>query len=72
MQSSQFQDRDFLTQLTLDASVLINFENIDKTLLGSLELCTREYIHRIHVRRVRELKHCIADLLLRNLQLLCT
>lgn len=53
---SQFQDPEFLTQLTLDASALINFENIDKEQLGSLELCTREYIHRIHVRRIRELK----------------
>ena len=56
VQTSQFLDPEFLTQLTLDASALINFGNINKAQLGSLELCTREYIHRIHVRRIRELK----------------
>ena len=47
---------DFLTQLTLDVSVILNIEKIDSVELGLLELYTREYIYRIHVRRVVALK----------------
>ena len=43
VQISQFQDPEFLTQLTLDASAIINFENI-------------AFIHRTHVQRIRELQ----------------
>ena len=39
VQISRFQDPKFLTQLTLDASALINFENIDNAQLGTLKLC---------------------------------
>ena len=49
-------DPDFLTQLTLDVSVILNIEKIDSVELGLLELYTREYIYRIHVRRVVALK----------------
>ena len=38
-------DPDFLTQLTLDVSVILNIEKIDSVELGSLELYTREYIY---------------------------
>ena len=49
-------DPDFLTQLTLDVSVILNIDKNDSVELGLLELYTREYIYRIHVRRVVALK----------------
>ena len=49
-------DPDFLTQLTLDVSVILNIEKNDSVELGLLELYTREYIYKIHVRRVVALK----------------
>ena len=47
---------EFLTQLTLDATVIPGLKECDSEGLGSLELCTREYIHKIHVRRIVALK----------------
>ena len=47
---------EFLTQLTLDATVIPGLEECDSEGLGSLEMCTREYIHKIHVRRIVALK----------------
>ena len=52
----QLQNPDFLTCVTLDASCVIDFSNLDPEKLGSLELYTREYINRIHIRRVVALK----------------
>ena len=49
-------DPDFLTRLTLDVSVILNIDKIDSGELGLLELYIREYIYRIHVRRVVALK----------------
>ena len=46
------QKPEFLTQLTLDATVISGIEECDSEGLGSLELCTREYIHKIHMRRI--------------------
>ena len=48
--------RTFLTCATLDASCVIDYSNLDPEKLGSLELYTREYINRIHIRRVVALK----------------
>ena len=49
-------DPDFLMHLTLDVLVILNVDKIDSVELGLLELNTREYIYRIHVRRVVALK----------------
>ena len=48
LQTQQLQDPGFLTQLTLDAAVLSVLKNIDQEQLGSLEICTREFIFKIH------------------------
>ena len=40
----------------LDATVISSLEDCDSEGLWSLELCTREYIHKIHARRVVALK----------------
>ena len=53
------QKPEFLTQLTLDATVISGLEEFDSEGLGSLEVCTREYIHKIHVRRIVALKRII-------------
>ena len=53
---SQFQDPELLTQLTLDAPVLLDEEKVDKDSWGLLELQTREFIHKIHHKRLAELK----------------
>ena len=50
------QNPAFLTQLTLDISVIIDIEKLDSEELGSLELYTPEYVFRLHVRRVVALK----------------
>ena len=50
---------EFLTQLTLDATVIPGLEECDSEGLGSLELCTREYIHKIYVRRIVALKRIL-------------
>ena len=47
---------EFLTQLILNLTVIPDLEECDSDGLGSLELCTREYIHKIHVRRIVALK----------------
>ena len=54
--SSQMNDPEFLTQLTLDASAVIETEQCDRDNWGLLELQTREYIHKIHHKRLSELK----------------
>ena len=54
--SSQMNDPEFLTQLTLDASAVIEIEQCDRDNWGLLELQTREYIHNIQHKRLSELK----------------
>ena len=54
--SSQVNDPEFLTQLTLDASAVIEIEQCDGDNWRLLELQTREYIHKIHHKRLSELK----------------
>ena len=49
---SRLKNPDLLTQLTLDVSQCVDIENFDSEELGSFELYTREYIHRLHVKRV--------------------
>ena len=51
---SQLRNPELLTQLTLDVSRCI--ENFDSEELGSFELYTREYLHRLHVKRVVALR----------------
>ena len=46
----------FLTQLTLDASVVLDKEKVDKDSLGLLELQSWEFIHKINHKRLSELK----------------
>ena len=53
---SLIKDPEFLTQLTLDASAVLDKEQFDNITWGLLELLTREYIHRIHHKRLAELK----------------
>ena len=53
---SQLRNPDLLTQLTLDVSRCIDIENFDSEELGSFELYTREYLHRLHVKRVVALR----------------
>ena len=54
--SSQFQNPELVMQLTLDASVVLDKEKVDKDSWGLLELQTREFIHKIHHKRLSELK----------------
>ena len=54
--SSQFQNPELVRQLTLDASVVLDKEKVDKDSWGLLELQTREFIHKIHHERLSELK----------------
>ena len=49
-------DPEFLTQLTLDASAVMEIEQCDRDNWGLLELQTREYIYKIHHKRLSELK----------------
>ena len=53
---SPIKDPEFLTQLSLDASAVLDKEQLDNITWGLLELLTREYIHRIHHKRLAELK----------------
>ena len=53
---SQIKDPEFLTQLTLDASAVLDKEQFDNITWGLFELLTREYIHRIYHKRLAELK----------------
>ena len=49
--------QNFKLDITFDLGhVILNIEKIDSVELGLLELYTREYIYRIHVRRVVALK----------------
>ena len=45
-----------MIQLTLDASVLLEWKNIESNTWGLLELQTREYLLKIHARRLAALK----------------
>ena len=47
---------EYLTQLLLDASALINTGSVQTDVLDLLELYTREYIYKIHKKRVAKLK----------------
>ena len=47
---------EFLTQLTLDASKVIDIKKLCEEQLGSLELYTREYIYRIHIKIIDTLR----------------
>ena len=44
------------SQLALDATVLPVLKNIDQEQFGSLEICTREIILKIHNQRIAALK----------------
>ena len=48
---------DFLTQLTLDVSRFVDKANFDCEELGLFEIYTREYLHRLHVKRVVALRN---------------
>ena len=54
--ASKIHTLEFLTQLTLDASAVLEMEQIDKDTLGLLELYTRGYISKIHNKRLTVLK----------------
>ena len=54
--SAQVQNPEFLTQLTLDASAVLDIEQCEKDIWGLLELQTRENISKIHHKRISELK----------------
>ena len=56
MDRSLIKDPEFLTKLTLDASVVLDKGQFDNITWGLLELLTREYIHRIHHKRLAEFK----------------
>ena len=45
-----------LTQLLLDASALANTGSVQTGVLDLLELYTRDYIYKIHKKRVTKLK----------------
>ena len=47
---------ELLTQLVLDSSVLFDHGAVSSDVLDLLELHTREYIYKIHQRRVAKLK----------------
>ena len=47
---------EFLTQLTLDVSAVLEIEQCDQENWGLLKLQTREYINKIHHKRLTELK----------------
>ena len=53
---SRLKNPDFLAQLTLDVSRFINIENFDSEELGLSELYTREYLNRLHVKRMVALR----------------
>ena len=52
----QLQDLEFLTQLTLDCSRIINVEKADLGELESFELHTWECVYRLHVSCIIALK----------------
>ena len=49
---SRLKNPDLLTQFSLDVSRCIDTENFDNEELVPFELYTREYLHRLHVKRV--------------------
>ena len=51
--SAQVQNPEFLTQLLLDASAVLDIEQCEKDIWGLLELQTREYISKIHHKKVQ-------------------
>ena len=53
---SQVNNPEFLTQLTLDVSAVLEIEQCDQENWGLLKLQTREYINKIHHKRLTELK----------------
>ena len=55
-QTVQLQDPKFLTQPTLDASVILSIDDLGKERLGLLELYSMGYISKIHGRRIVALK----------------
>ena len=50
------QTPELLTQLVLDASTVLNPWDIHAEILDILELQTREYVYKIHQRRIAKLK----------------
>ncbi|MEW8547950.1 MAG: hypothetical protein AB2693_30965 [Candidatus Thiodiazotropha sp.] len=54
--ASKVHNTEFLTQLTLDASAVLEMEQVDKDTWGLLELYSREYIAKIHNKRLTVLK----------------
>ena len=53
---SRLKNPDLLTQLTLDVSWCIDIENFKSEKLWSFKLYSREYFHRLHVKRVVALR----------------
>ena len=53
----QLQDPEFLTQLTLDVSVLPSLKDIADIQLGSLEIFKREFVFNINNQRFAALKN---------------
>ena len=47
---------ELLTQLVLDASAILRIETSREEILDALELYSREYLYRIHRRRIAKLK----------------
>ena len=56
LQIQQLQDSGFLTQLTLDTTVIPVLKNIDQEQLGSLEIGTREFIFKYIAREMPPLR----------------
>ena len=50
------QTPEFLTQLVLDASMVLDPRDIHSEVLDILELQSREYVYKIHQRRITKLK----------------
>ena len=50
------QNPETLTQLVLDASAVIETQKRQSEILDKIELHTREYIYKIHQKRIAKLK----------------
>ena len=50
------QNPETLTQLVLDASAVIETQKRQPEILDKIELHTREYIYKIHQKRIAKLK----------------
>ena len=59
----QLHNAEFLTQLTLDASAVLRKEQIDKDTWGLFELQSREYLCKLHYKRlwIEEIVRLLSD-----------